>query len=143
MSPRASSSTESLSARTHLDGADANVRFGESLAQSPGADATALGWAITALFYASVHETRAYLVARHAKRVVAHDDMRGLWDQHPEMRPAKAPYTELKQQSESARYYLNPAFLPEDFEYLKGRYSAVRSLLRAKTERAIQAADGE
>ena len=139
MSPTASDSTEP-SARAHLAGADANVAFGVSLVEDHPADPVAVGWAITALFYAALHETRAYLAARHGKHVVAHEDMRPVWGAHPEMGRCRAPYTELKQQSESARYYLNQAFDPADFEHLRARYQSVRSLLRPRTERALREA---
>lgn len=137
MPPNASSSTDP-SARAHLDGADANVAFGEMLANAHGTDAVAVGWAVVAMFYAAIHETRAYLVARHGMRVVAHEDMRRVWTDHPEMSPAKAPYTDLKQQSESVRYYLNRQFTSHDVAHFKGRYELVRSVLRPKTERALQ-----
>lgn len=136
MTPRPSGSTE-LSSNAHLAGADSNVRFGELLVASRPDDVVAIGWAVTALFYAALHETRAYLMAAHGRRVVAHDDMRSVWGEHPEMRSVRSPYTELKQQSESARYYLNRAFRPDDFVYLKARYEIVRSLLRPKTVRAL------
>lgn len=132
-----SSSTEP-SSRAHLDGADANVAFGDMLVTSQGTDAVAVGWAVVAMFYAAIHETRAYLVAKHGRRVVAHEDMRGVWNDHPEMGAARAPYMDLKQQSESVRYYLNRAFTLADFAHVKGRYQRVRSLLRPKTERAQQ-----
>ena len=141
MRPTPSGSTE-LSARAHLQGADANLAFGSGLVGASPEDPVAIGWAITALFYAAVHEARAYLVARHGRRIVAHDDMRAVWDSHPEMRAGRTPYTELKQQSESARYYLNRAFVASDFSFLAERYGAVRSVLRAKTERAIRDAGG-
>lgn len=93
---------------------------------------------MVAMFYAAIHETRAYLVARHGMRVVAHEDMRGVWTHHPEMSPAKAPYTDLKQQSESVRYYLNRQFTSADVVHFKSRYERVRSVLRPRTERALQ-----
>lgn len=141
MTPPASGSTD-LDPRSHLDGADANLAFGQAIAAAQPDDPVALGWAVTAVFYAAVHEARAYLRARHGRRIVAHEDMRGVWDAFPEMRAGKAPYTELKQQSESARYYLNRAFTADDVAFLATRYGTLRSLLRAKTERAIAAARG-
>jgi hypothetical protein len=130
MTPPASASTD-LSPRAHLDGADANAAFGRALADAHPQDPVVVGWAVTALFYAAVHEARAYLVARHGRRIVAHDDMRAVWSAHPEMQPGRVPYTELKQQSESARYYLNRAFSADDFAFLETKYARIRALLRA------------
>jgi hypothetical protein len=73
---------------------------------------------------------------------VAHDDMRGVWNAYPEMSAGRAPYTDLKQQSESARSYLNREFTADDFAHFRGLYSRIRSLLRSKTERAIRDAGG-
>jgi uncharacterized protein (UPF0332 family) len=107
-----------LTARQHLSGAEANLAFADQLHRTQGNDFVVVGWAITALFYAAVHAVRAYLLARHGIRVAAHEDMRRLLQEHPELKRTHTSYNHLKQQSESARYYLNPAFTWSDYESL-------------------------
>lgn len=119
-----------LTAERHLEGARCNIAYADSLRDAHVSDAEVdpmvVGWAITALFYAAVHAVRAYL--RHAKGVVvsSHEDIRKFEEKYPELRRTEVPYKHLKQQSESARYYLNSRFTWTDYEEL--RKDAVRVL---------------
>lgn len=119
MAPSPSSASRDLTAQQHLAGAEANLAFATQLRTAGAADWIVVGWAITALFYSAVHALRAYLLARHGVRVAAHEDMRRLLEAHPELRRTHTAYNHLKQQSESARYYLNPAFTWADYDLLR------------------------
>jgi hypothetical protein len=118
MPPSPSSASKELTALQHLAGAKANLAFAGGLRTAQATDSVVVGWAITALFYSAVHAVRAYLLARHGVRVAAHEDMRSLLQLHPELRRTHTAYNHLKQQSESARYYLNPAFTWSDYDSL-------------------------
>lgn len=102
-----------------MAGAEANLVFAAGLRAAAVQDHVVIGWAITALFYSSVHAVRAYLLARHDVRVAAHEDMRSLLQKHPELKKTHTAYYHLKQQSESARYYLNQAFTWSDYDSLR------------------------
>lgn len=118
------SSTE-LAADQHIAGAEAHLAFGDSLRAAAGADPgavedpTVVGWAITALFYCAVHAVRAYLVAAKGVRVSAHEDMKRYLADYPELRKTSSAYSTLKQESESARYYLNSNFRWKDYDELR------------------------
>lgn len=111
-------------------GGRANLAAGISLR------AIAPGWAITALFYSAVHFTRAYLSARHGVQVSSHEEMRAIWNRHPELRQIKADYVHLKQVSEGFRYYLED-FAPEDVDRTRRHAEKIRSFLENKILRAI------
>jgi hypothetical protein len=115
-----------LTAESHLAGARSNLDFGDYLLVGQSPEPTAVGWAITSLFYCAVHALRGYLLARHGVVVSSHEDIRTYELKYPEIKRAGAPYKHLKQQSESARSYLNPRFTWDDYSEL--RKDAVRVL---------------
>lgn len=96
-----------------------------------------MGWAITALFYAAVHATRAYLKACKDIEVSSHDDFRGQLEQYPELKSSRAEYDLLKQQSHSARYYCNPNFTWADYERLLPKANKIASTWRPRAERCL------
>ena len=111
-----------LTAVQHLEGAKAHLAFADALAAAGATtteDPVAVGWAITALFYSAVHCVRAYLVSAKKAKVVSHEDFRRLEREFPELNASRAPYQTLKQQSESARYYLNKNFTWADYQKLR------------------------
>jgi hypothetical protein len=110
---------QAISPDQHVAGIDDHLAFGEYLRQSGRNDPTTVGWGITALFYSAIHAVRGYLQANHRERVSSHNDMRRFYDKYPELRKTKDEYDELKQQSQSARYYLNPNFDWSDYDELK------------------------
>lgn len=118
MAPSPSSTNQELTAQQHWAGAEANLVFAGKLRSAEAQDYVVVGWAITALFYSAVHAVRAYLLAHHGVRVVAHEDMRRMLESHPELRRTHTSYNHLKQQSESARYYLNQSFTWADYDKL-------------------------
>jgi hypothetical protein len=56
-----SSSEWDAAARRHLDNIEKNLAFADWLKSSGRTDPTTVGWAITVLFYASLHAVRAHL----------------------------------------------------------------------------------
>ncbi|MBI4702052.1 MAG: hypothetical protein HY744_13015 [Deltaproteobacteria bacterium] len=126
----------------YLEGAASNLGFADWLKSTGRDDPTTVGWAITAAFYAAVHAVRAYLLARHGVRVGAHTDMPGLQAQHPELNNTARDYNMLKQESQSARYYLNQRFTWADFDKLRAKAARVQATWRPKTEQALQPPPG-
>lgn len=114
--PPSPSSTDLAKAQRHAAGAVRNLDFARSLRTGQATDPTTVGWAITALFYAAVHAVRAHLVHRHGEVVTSHEDLRHLKDKYTELNRTLSKYSYLKQQSESARYYLNDSFTWADFD---------------------------
>jgi len=123
--------------RRHLAAVDANLSFADRLVTAPDGDHTTNGWAVTATFYAAVHEVRGYLLARHGVTLTAHKDMRDVYDRHPEVRKVRADYDQLKQQSENARYYLTTLFRPEDVRKFNASFHRIRAMLRPRTDAAM------
>lgn len=113
----------------HLEGAKTLTAKAQELS------ALCNGWAITALFYAAVHWVRSYLVVRHQRHVEAHEAMRQVWRDFPEMRSIRSEYELLKKESEQFRYYL-VEFSPEDFTKLKVKLDKIRSTLQPRIQRA-------
>lgn len=110
------SSTDLAAAQRHAAGAVRNLDFARALRGAGATDATTVGWAITALFYAAVHAVRAYLMHAHGEVVTSHEDLRHLPAKYPELKRTLSKYSYLKQESESARYYLNEKFTWADFD---------------------------
>jgi hypothetical protein len=140
--PPSSSSTWEDAARRHLDSVEKNLTFADWLKGTERTDPTTIGWAITVLFYAAVHAVRAYLAARHEVVVTAHIDMRQHVATYPELRRTKADYEQLKQQSESARYYGDECFTWQDFDKLKQTAVRIRSTWKPSAEQALRARTG-
>ena len=109
-------------------------------------------WAVTALFYATVHYLRAYLASVKQVTVSAHQDMHWIWPKYPELRQVKPLYEHLKQQSQKARYYevtsggpaQNPwEFSPKDLADLRSSADRVGKILFNKLPPEIrEALDG-
>jgi hypothetical protein len=84
------------------------------------ADMGEMAWAVTVLFYASVHLVQAYLTSRsaapstHAARDVA-------IERDAALRPILRHYDILKKASEIARYDCRP-FVADDFQEAQFRY---------------------
>jgi len=116
----------SISPTQHLVGAKENLAFADALALAAG-DKCCIRWAITALFYSSVHATRAYLSAAHGVSVTSHEQMRSLEERYPELKKRKGDYHELQEQSHSARYYLNDRFTWDDYQELRKTAARVLS----------------
>lgn len=113
----------------HLEGAQALTAKAQELS------ALCNGWAITALFYAAVHWVRSYLVARHQRHVEAHEAMRQVWRDFPEMARIRSEYELLKKESEQFRYYL-VEFSPDDFSKLKTKLDKIRATLYPRIQKA-------
>jgi hypothetical protein len=127
-----SGSTEP-SVEQRLRGVEQFVRFADTLKVSGSSDFVTVGWAITALFYSAVHEIRAYLKAKHGLNVASHEEMRHVEQRHPELQRTKGIYDLLKQESHSARYYLNERFTWSDYEILRKKATAFQAAWRSKT----------
>ena len=123
-------------ARRHIAAVQSHREFAEFLRGSGRDDPVTVGWAITALFYASVHAVRAYLTARHGESVTAHQDMYQLYRSHPELKRTQDAYDLLKQKSEGARYYAE-TFVWKDFENLLQDARKVESTWLPKANKAI------
>ena len=108
----------------HIDGAERFLRFADSLAQQQG-DATAVGWALTALFYAALHGLRAYFVTQ-GYQADSHEAAKRLCLADHRTRVLRPDYEHLKQTSEKARYYLDTQATWDD--YTKVRQKAVKVL---------------
>ncbi len=117
-----------------MRGAREQLQHADWLRSSGVSGPTAIGWAITALFYATVHALRGYVAERHRHRVASHEDVRRLWNKYPELKRVKANYTGLKQQSESARYYLNDQFTWNDYDKLRSKAEAVVKFFENKMD---------
>lgn len=127
-----------VTADKHLQGAARNLAFADRLKKSGQNDPATLQWAVTALFYAAVHSVRAYLSARHGVQVTAHSDMPGLIAKYPELKGTQRDYDMLKQQSHSARYYLNESFTWDDYDKLRAAAVRISNAWLAKTQTALQ-----
>jgi len=109
----------------HLEGATALHQKAQELS------AFCNGWAITALFYAAVHYVRSYLVVRHQRHVEAHEAMRQVWREFPEMQRIRSEYELLKKESEQFRYYL-VQFSTDDFKKLQTKLDKIKTVLEPR-----------
>jgi hypothetical protein len=122
------SSDESAGADVHVRAVADHIAFGDWLKASGRDDATAVGWAITALFYAALHAVRAYLKACKSVDVSSHDDFKAYERQYPELKKTALDYNFLKQESQSARYYCNPNFTWSNFDELRKKAERVAGI---------------
>lgn len=87
----------------HLEVADRFLKLAETM---DGAQGDGRAWTIVLEFYAAVHWVRAYIRWKSPSAQIAnHDDVRGYFDQYPELQKVKRNYDVLKQASQSVRYY--------------------------------------
>ncbi len=123
-----SPSSDQTGAETHLRAVTEHIAHGEWLKSSGRTDATTVGWAITALFYAALHSVRAYLKACKNVDVSSHDDFKAYERQFPELKKTALDYNFLKQESQSARYYCNPNFTWTNFDDLRKKAERVAGI---------------
>lgn len=125
-------------AAEHLNGADENLAFAEQLRNDTKNAGCAIRWAVTCLFYASLHEIRGYLLAKHGVQLVSHEDMRNQYDKYPELKRTKNKYTTLKEHSEAARYYLADFTWPQYDQMRTSLLEPIKNAWRPKTVVAAQ-----
>jgi hypothetical protein len=135
-----SSDDVATGADTHLRAVQDHIAFGDALKATGRADATTVGWAITALFYAALHAVRAYLKACKQVDVASHGDFKGYERQFPELRRTALDYNHLKQESQSARYYCNPNFTWDNFDDLRRKAERVANVWVPKATSCITGA---
>jgi hypothetical protein len=121
----------------HLAAVDAHLAHAERLKATGDADPVMVGWAITALFYAALHAVRGYLRACKDVEVTSHDEFKNLIHAYPELKRTNEDYDNLKQQSQSARYYCNPNFTWADYEHLRRKALRIASMWKAPSQRCI------
>ena len=122
------------SALTHLELAFGHLLYADALAtRKLGDDPVIVGWAITGLFYSSLHVVRAYLTARHGFEVREHRDMDEVWRRFPEVAKIRRTYDLLKQESQTARYYGGPHFTWNDFSRLRQTALSINAPWTMKT----------
>ena len=139
MKPPSSERSPELTAQRHLDGARQNIEFGDRLSETGDEDPIVVGWAITALFYSAVHSVRAMLLAKHKVVASSHEDVRAYERQYPELKRTNTSYRHLKQQSESARYYLNRRFTWKDYRTLRNDAVRIQKTWEPVVERELGA----
>jgi hypothetical protein len=125
-----------LTTQEHLQIAKQNLEFGDWLQSSGRNDPTTVGWAVTALFYAALHEIRAYLLAHHQVKIGDHQELRRFEVDYPELKRTSQDYHQLKIDSELARYNTG-TFSWQDYVELRTNVERIIRCWRHKTEAAI------
>ena len=115
-------------AAEHLAQSERNAAVAQQLAESADYD-----WAVTALFYASLHLVQAYLL-RRGIRVQTHGQRIRQMMSLAELEPIVDSYRVLQTHSENARYECRNFSSSEFAAIRNGRYSQVLSHLRSLLE---------
>ena len=87
----------------HIDWAERNERFAESLDRS---DPSGAAWAITAVFYAALHYVDAYFVSHSLGRPANHSQRDSRIGDSADLGAVYPMYRRLKDMSQQARYEL-------------------------------------
>lgn len=118
-------SQKELGSAEHLTVAD---RFFALAEAADNADGDGRAWTIVLEFYAAVHWVRAYIRHKDPDATIAsHDDVRGFFEQMPELRKVKRSYDLLKQSSQAVRYYGQFTWPPGEYTFTRTAVRQVRS----------------
>ena len=109
----------------HLQKVDANESFADRLDVT---DPCSAGWAITALFYAAVHQVEAYF-ASVSQRYVTHKSRNSAIQRDIRIREIYDDYRELSDMSREARYDCS-ILTPGNVKWAKDRLKDVKDSIR-------------